>query len=175
MMVLAAEAAAVMDLDILRAALVGTNAVSFTLDPLGPDGPMFEHTTQLSRRSSLTMELTSRACEMRVVNAKRSSGDNGVVGSMGIRRRKPARHLPKVGRSGGEVSDTPPVMWPAEGSGFEADPYSPAGTAQRFWWLVQRARPPTAAQQRWLTVVLVTGFSIIAIGAIVFAVTHIGQ
>lgn len=47
MVVLAAEPAAVMDLDILRTALAGTNAVSFTLDPLGPDGPMFEHTTQL--------------------------------------------------------------------------------------------------------------------------------
>ena len=39
--------AAAMDLDLLRAALAGTNAVSFTLDPLGPDGPMFEQTTQL--------------------------------------------------------------------------------------------------------------------------------
>jgi hypothetical protein len=28
---------------------------------------------------------------------------------------------------------TPPVMWPAEGSGFEADPYSPAGMSQQIW------------------------------------------
>jgi hypothetical protein len=32
----------------------------------------------------------------------------------------------------------PPIMWPSEGSGFEADSYSPAGTAQREWVLSQR-------------------------------------
>jgi hypothetical protein len=31
----------------------------------------------------------------------------------------------------------PPIMWPSSGSGFEADPYSPAGTAQREWALTQ--------------------------------------
>lgn len=38
---------------------------------------------------------------------------------------------------------------PDEGSGFEADPYSPAGTAQREWWFIQ-------ASQRipWLRFVL---------------------
>lgn len=29
-------------------------------------------------------------------------------------------------------------MWPAAGSGFEADPFSPAGTAQREWFLIRR-------------------------------------
>jgi hypothetical protein len=28
-------------------------------------------------------------------------------------------------------------MWPDAGSGFEADPFSPAGTAQREWLLTQ--------------------------------------
>jgi hypothetical protein len=28
---------------------------------------------------------------------------------------------------------TPPVMWPDEGSGFEADPFSPAGMSQQVW------------------------------------------
>ena len=31
-------------------------------------------------------------------------------------------------------------MWPAAGSGFEADPFSPAGTAQRQWLLIRRLR-----------------------------------
>jgi hypothetical protein len=29
-------------------------------------------------------------------------------------------------------------MWPGQGSGFDADPFSPAGTAQREWMLTQR-------------------------------------
>lgn len=29
-------------------------------------------------------------------------------------------------------------MWPAAGSGFEADPFSPAGTAQREWFFIRR-------------------------------------
>lgn len=28
---------------------------------------------------------------------------------------------------------TPPVMWPEEGSGFDADPFSPAGMSQQVW------------------------------------------
>jgi hypothetical protein len=28
---------------------------------------------------------------------------------------------------------TPPVMWPDAGSGFEADPFSPAGMSQQIW------------------------------------------
>jgi hypothetical protein len=50
-------------------------------------------------------------------------------------------HLPKVPNS--EVSTEndlipPNIMWPEAGSAFEADPFSPAGTAQRQWWLVRR-------------------------------------
>ena len=32
----------------------------------------------------------------------------------------------------------PPIMWPGSGSGFEADPFSPAGTAERDWLITQR-------------------------------------
>jgi hypothetical protein len=32
-----------------------------------------------------------------------------------------------------ETDRTPPVMWPDEGSGFEADPFSPAGMSQQIW------------------------------------------
>jgi len=32
----------------------------------------------------------------------------------------------------------PNIMWPAKGSGLQADPFSPAGTSQRYWWLIRR-------------------------------------
>jgi hypothetical protein len=38
---------------------------------------------------------------------------------------------------------TPPIMWPEQGSGFEADPFSPAGLAQQIWTTTgYRARRP---------------------------------
>lgn len=40
---------------------------------------------------------------------------------------------PPIEPSDGE----PPIMWPSSGSGFEADPFSPAGTAEREWALAQ--------------------------------------
>jgi len=63
------------------------------------------------------------------------------MGSRGIRRRKPVHHLPKVSDRETPSPDdlVPPVMWPSKGSGFEADPFSPAGTAQRYWWGVRKA------------------------------------
>jgi hypothetical protein len=33
---------------------------------------------------------------------------------------------------------TPPVMWPEPGSGFEADPFSPAGMSQQVWTATSR-------------------------------------
>jgi hypothetical protein len=60
------------------------------------------------------------------------------MGSRGIRRRKPARHLPPV-REVDPDDDIPPnIMWPPKGSGFQADPFSPAGTSQRYWLLIRR-------------------------------------
>jgi hypothetical protein len=32
----------------------------------------------------------------------------------------------------------PNIMWPEKGSGFDPDPLSPAGAAQREWWLISR-------------------------------------
>ena len=43
---------------------------------------------------------------------------------------------------------TPPVMWPEAGSGFEADPLSPAGMTQQIWRATGR-RPRTRAG-RWI-------------------------
>jgi hypothetical protein len=64
--------------------------------------------------------------------------DTSEMGSKGIKRRKPYRRLSPV--RGGVISDSdePPIMWPSSGSGFEADPFSPAGTAQREWFLTRR-------------------------------------
>ena len=36
---------------------------------------------------------------------------------------------------------TPPVMWPEPGSGFEADPFSPAGMSQQIWRATTGRRP----------------------------------
>ncbi len=40
---------------------------------------------------------------------------------------------PGPGDGGVPEEDGPPVMWPTSDSGFEADPFSPAGTAEREW------------------------------------------
>lgn len=65
--------------------------------------------------------------------------DTSHVGSKGIKRRKPYRRLPSVrGDSAISDSDQPPIMWPSPGSGFEADPFSAAGTSQREWFLIRR-------------------------------------
>ena len=38
-----------------------------------------------------------------------------------------------------QLSDNePPNMWPSPGSGFEPDPFSPAGSAQQGWLMTQR-------------------------------------
>ncbi len=49
------------------------------------------------------------------------------MGSTGKRRRRSADEV--------VLQDdlTPPVMWPDAGSGFEADPFSPAGMSQQIW------------------------------------------
>lgn len=46
-------------------------------------------------------------------------------------------------------------MWPSAGSGFEADPFSPAGLAQQEWVLASRAgRSRTGRIVVWIVVVL---------------------
>ena len=64
-----------------------------------------------------------------------------IVGSRGIRRRKRKHPLAPVRGDalGWPTSDeTPPIMWSDPGSGFEADPFSPAGRMQRQWWFLRR-------------------------------------
>jgi hypothetical protein len=61
------------------------------------------------------------------------------VGSSGAKRRSPKGSARRRDASLRGVGDSPPVMWPEEGSGFEADPFSPAGTAERRWLLIRNA------------------------------------
>jgi hypothetical protein len=60
-----------------------------------------------------------------------------------------------------EFDPTPPVMWPDAGSGFEADPFSPAGMSQQIWRATGR-RPKSR-----------TGLWIIRIIALVVALAFI--
>jgi len=56
------------------------------------------------------------------------------MGSSGIRRRKSKRaltRLPEDELRWPSAAESPPVMWPDAGSGFEANQYSPAGQMQR--------------------------------------------
>jgi hypothetical protein len=59
------------------------------------------------------------------------------MGSKG-RRQRGSGASRRQRQAGTSVSHNPPVMWPEAGSGFEADPFSPAGTAQREWMLTQK-------------------------------------
>jgi hypothetical protein len=55
-------------------------------------------------------------------------------------------------------------MWPGQGSGFDADPFSPAGTAQREWMLTQRlGRSPLGKLVVWLILVLIVGALLVPI------------
>jgi len=61
----------------------------------------------------------------------------------------------------------PPVMWPEDGSGFEADPFSPAGLSQQIWRATGR-RPRTRVG-RWLVGIVCV---IIALAFIAAQVAH---
>jgi hypothetical protein len=55
-------------------------------------------------------------------------------------------------------------MWPGQGSGFDADPFSPAGTAQREWMLTQRlGRSWLGKLVVWLILALIVGAVLVPI------------
>jgi hypothetical protein len=55
-------------------------------------------------------------------------------------------------------------MWPGQGSGFDADPFSPAGTAEREWMLTQRLRRSRLGKLVvWLILVLIVGALLVPI------------
>jgi hypothetical protein len=66
-----------------------------------------------------------------------------------------------------DYDPTPPVMWPDEGSGFEADPFSPAGMSQQIWTATRR-RPRSRAGMWTLRIVCI----VIALAFIAAQVVH---
>jgi hypothetical protein len=69
------------------------------------------------------------------------------MGSKAIRRRKPYRRLTSLRRNANYI-DEPPVMWPSASSGFEADPFSPAGQMQGVWRLTGGGTDADEAEAR---------------------------
>jgi hypothetical protein len=63
---------------------------------------------------------------------------------------------------------TPPVMWPDAGSGFEADPFSPAGLSQQIWRATSGRRPHSRTG-RWIVRIVCV---IIALAFIAAQVAH---
>jgi hypothetical protein len=66
-----------------------------------------------------------------------------------------------------ETDWTPPVMWPEEGSGFEADPLSPAGMSQQIWRATSRR--PRSRVGLWIVRILCV---VIALAFIAAQVVH---
>jgi hypothetical protein len=66
-----------------------------------------------------------------------------------------------------DYTATPPVMWPDEGSGFEADPFSPAGMSQQIWTATRR-RPRSRTGMWTLRIVCI----VIALAFIAAQVVH---
>ena len=56
----------------------------------------------------------------------------------------------------------PPVMWPEAGSGFEADPFSPAGLAQQQWTVMDRAGGGRFTRIMMAIVIVVLAISLLA-------------
>ncbi|HEY8080995.1 MAG TPA: hypothetical protein VIE15_02815 [Acidimicrobiales bacterium] len=73
-----------------------------------------------------------------------------------------------------QADETPPVMWPEEGSGFEADPFSPAGTEQRRWLLLGQAANLGSNRRALKVLGLAVGFvaAVILISMGISALSH---
>jgi hypothetical protein len=52
-------------------------------------------------------------------------------------------------------------MWPSSGSGFDADPFSPAGSAQREWFLIRRLGGSRAGKSIALTLAAIIIVSLV--------------
>lgn len=73
------------------------------------------------------------------------------------RPREPHPHVPPAAAHPlGANADEPPIMWPAAGSGFEADPFSPSGMAQQEWVLASHlGRRRGGKLVVWIVLVLI--------------------
>lgn len=90
------------------------------------------------------------------------------MGSRGSKRRKPKQRLPSLKRLRIVPRNAePPIMWPDAGSGFEADPFSPAGTAQRGWWLSQALLRRDVARSRPQQMMRRAGFVMVVLVVLV--------
>jgi hypothetical protein len=74
---------------------------------------------------------------------------------------------PRPPTEASENDRTPPVMWPDEGSGFEADPFSPAGLSQQIW-IATGKRPRSRAGLWAIRIVCV----VVALAFIAAQVAH---
>jgi hypothetical protein len=66
-----------------------------------------------------------------------------------------------------EFESTPPIMWPDAGSGFEADPFSPAGMSQQIWRAT--GRRPRSRTGLWIVRIVCV---LIAVAFIAAQVAH---
>ena len=66
-----------------------------------------------------------------------------------------------------ERDATPPVMWPESGSGFEADPFSPAGMSKQIW--TATGRRPRTRTGMWLVRVVCV---LLALAFIISQIPH---
>ena len=85
------------------------------------------------------------------------------MGSRGARRRKGRpREEQTEHRSPAFRDSAPPVMWPDAGSGFEADPFSPAGLAQQQWTVMSHAGGGRFTRIMMAIIVVVLAISLLA-------------
>jgi hypothetical protein len=83
-----------------------------------------------------------------------------------MKRRRVTRGPSPVHSRAISDADEPPIMWPASGAGFEADPYSPAGTAQREYFLIRRlGSSPIGKLFVWAVLVLLVAMLVAALVA----------
>jgi hypothetical protein len=94
------------------------------------------------------------------------------MGRAGIRRRKPYTRLPRA-RHVDENDLVPPhIVWPANGAGFEASPYSTAGTHQRSWWVLKGLARHRSRRLRAAVVVTAWAVVLYIVGTLAWATLH---
>lgn len=91
------------------------------------------------------------------------------MGRAGIRRRKPYKRLPRADVPDENDLVPPHIMWPGKGAGFEASPYSTAGTHQRSWWLLLGLGRHRSRRVRGVVVVMAWAVLLYIVGILAWA------